>query len=568
MSRIAVVAASLLLACIFLPAHAQQPANSCADPYWQNTLRCKMLAVQAPNPMPPPQPQPDPPANVGAIKPFTRVELPDPEVRCVDGTRPIIYVDKAVGPPSNRWLISTTGGESCAAGDFDGLPGFENGNECLRHYVIQQGQLMGTATEESMSTLADDNGNGILSNNPLRNPVFARYNRIRVHKCGFDRHSGRATHLGVTATVPNGGPTLSYDLYSHGQKIVLEALDFLLGPTQQGLSYSTWINAGGTVTSTVESLPSIANAEQVLLVGHSAAAHGLYQNADRIADHLRAMPGFNGDVRVVHDAQFMPSVENEAAFDPLQNPNPAIFNTLFQQRMSGVTNASGAYDSFWYHGSEDSHFADTYRAWLETPGDWAGVLDSSCVATHTPSNDVWKCTDRFHVRLHHESTPALLREDFADPNDDHNNVPFGHMMWWGTPGVFAHCDGIAPDFFNFSPCVPSITFEQNKARLIVQASHFREGIFTLSEMASNADPSPDAGSIFIWMPECGHHSGVYDDAQFLETSIVKDGSIKSYREFLQDFAAAPASGLLVSRIAHLDGATSECAPVLLRDGFE
>lgn len=567
MTRSAAVVVALLCAGLAGPLQAQQPVNSCSDPYWSDTLRCEALAFLQPNPMPPPQPPQPPPANVSQIKPYTRVELPDPEIRCVDGTRPIIYVDKAVGPPSNRWLISTTGGEYCAARDLDGLPGFESGNDCLAHYVEQQGQLMGTASEASMSTLADDNGNGILSNDPQRNPVFARYNRVRVHKCGFDRHSGRATHLDVVATVPNG-PTFTYDLYNHGQKIVLEALDVLRGPNDTGLSYTTWVNAGGNVATVTEALPSIADAEQVLLVGHSAAAHGLYQNADRIADHLRAIPGFAGDVRAVHDANWQPGVENEAAFDPLQNPDPAVFNTLFQQRMTGVTAASGAYDSFRYHGAEDSAFADAYRAWLETPDGWAGVLDASCVATHTPSDDVWKCVDRFHAHLHHQSTPSLLREDFTDPNRDHNNLPYGHIMWWGQPGVYPQCDGIAPDFFPYSPCPPAITVAQNRQRLLVQARHFREGLRTQSELATGADPSGPVGSVFLWMPDCGHHSGAYDDQQFLETSIALGGSLRSYREFVQEFAAAPATGALVTRVDGLDGASSECAPLLLRSGFE
>ena len=543
-------------------------ANSCTDPYWQNTLRCQVLAVldPPPVPMPPPQPEPAAPENVNAIRPFTRVDLPETGIRCVDGTRPIIYVDRAVGAPSNRWLIAMTGGKYCAASDLDGLPGFENGDECLRAYDEEQGNLMGTAAEPAMSSLSDENGNGIMSPDVTRNPVFARYNRVRVHKCGYDRHSGRATHPGVTATVPNGGPTIVYDLYNHGQKIVLEAIDQLATPG--GLDYATWVNVGGNVTATTDALPSIANAEQVILIGHSAAAHGLYQNADRYAAYLRALPGFTGDVRVVHDSQWMPSTENEAAFDPAQNPDPATINTLFDQRMTGQTEASGAYDSFRYHGSEASNFANDYRAWTETPGAYGGILDASCVSTHVPTNDVWKCVDRFHVQLHHESTPMLLREDFTDPNDDHNNLPFGHMMWAGQLGVHAHCDGTLPDFFPFMPCVPSLTVAENRARLIVQATHLRQGFLTHSELATDVDNSANPGTLFVWMPECGWHNSAYSDNQFFDTSIVKNGEIQSYREFMQRFAIAPVEGVIEYRVTHLDGAQSECGPLLLEDSFE
>lgn len=564
-----------LLGVTNVSAEGQGGANSCAHPYWQNTLRCQVLTLlnPLPMPMPPPQPVPDAPANVGAIKEFTRVDLPDLGVRCVDGTRPIIYVDKAVGAPSNKWLITMTGGEFCAAQDLDGNGSHESGQECLDAYIEQNAALMGTAGQPAMTALTDQYGNiGVQSADVQINPVFAGYNRVRVHKCGFDRHSGRATHLGVSATVPEGGPTISYDLYNHGQKIVLAALDTLRGENDAGLSYPTWVNVGGAVTPTTESLPSIAAAEQVLLIGHSAAAHGLYQNADRYAAFLRAMPGFSGDVRAVHDAQFQPSVENEAAFDPAQNPDPALNNTLFDQRMTGNTVASGGYDSFRYHGHPNSPFVKDYQAWLEAGAGLETILDASCVAAHTASNDAWKCTDRFHVRLHHESTSALLREDYFDPNLDHTNQPYGYILWWGELGAYLHCNGMVDagvaDMFTFSPCPPTATVQQSTLRLIVQATHFRDGVFTLAENVLNADSSDDPGTIFVWMPACASHEGAYDDRQFFETSIAKAGTLKSYREFMQDFVAAAPAGIIETRAHFLDDARSECGPLLLKDSFD
>ncbi len=572
------VASGMLLfgVCAFGAAHAELSgtSNSCSDPYWANTLRCEWLAFDPPPQPQPPQPVPPAPASVGDLKAYTRVELANPDIRCVDGTRPILYVDRAVGPPSNRWLISTTGGEHCTAQDLDhDINGnFESGQECVDKYDAQNTLLMGTAYEPAMNNLSDDTGSGILSPNVLINPVFARYNRVRVHKCGFDRHSGRATHEDVAATLPDGGAAITYDLYNHGQLIVREALIALQGSGGNGLSFPTWVNVSGAVTPAMQSLPSIAAAEQVVFIGHSAAAHGLYQNADRLADLLREMPGFTGDVRVVHDAQFMPAVENEAAFDPAQNADPATINTLFDQRMSGHTLASGDYDSYRYHGNALSPFAEDYRAWLGSGESLADVLDASCVAAHIGTNEEWKCVDRFHVRLHHESTSAFLREDYADMNGDHNNAPWGHVMWWGELGVYLHCNGVVDggieDLFPYSPCPPTISVAQNRVRLIVQATHFRDGIFSMAENVLNADPSDDPGSIFLWMPECGWHTGAYNDDQFYGTSILKNGSLKSYREFLQDFVAAAPTGVLEYRVTYLDGAQSECGPQLLKDSFD
>lgn len=148
-------------------------SNGCSDPYWSNTLRCKALTYLFPTPpLPAPQPVPEPPTSVGDIKAYTRVDLDDPSIRCLDGTRPIIYVDRAVGDPSNRWLISMTGGGACAARDADGNGSLEGGQDCLNGYLTDQTQGSSTASADAMSSLTDVDGSGILSADPARNPVF------------------------------------------------------------------------------------------------------------------------------------------------------------------------------------------------------------------------------------------------------------------------------------------------------------------------------------------------------------------------------------------------------------
>lgn len=537
------------------------PTNACSDPYWRNTLRCEAIAFLATPPLPPPQPIPAPPANVGDIRAFTRVEIPDLSVRCVDGTRPIVYIDPSP-VPSNRWILTMTGGEYCSARDLDGNGSFESGQACLDDYITQGGALMGTATMPSMNNVMDEFGDdGVQSGDVRKNPYFARYHRVRIHKCSFDRHSGRATHPGVIATIPDG-PSIDYDLYSHGQKIVLATLSLLRGPQDAGLSYPSWRANGNSVQMFTESLPSIAGADQVMFIGHSAAAHGLYQNIDRYADFLRTFPGFDGDVRSVHDAHFMAAVENEAAFDPAQNPDPVSINTLFDQRLTGHTPVAGAYDSGPYHNGANAPFSEDYRAWLEHPDDDIGTLtDASCAASHAPS-ERWICKDRFHVRLHHQSTAALLREDITDPNFDHLNLPFGRIIWWGEIDDYAHCMAMTGQAF----CPPVSSITQNTPRLLMQFSHFRSGVFTRSELATDRDTSTDSGSVAVWMPSCGDHGGAYDDTQFFRTSIVQDGQRLSYHDFMRQFAEAPPTGAFLSRVHGADDGVSECNPMF--DGFE
>ncbi|MCB1590720.1 MAG: hypothetical protein KDI56_17535, partial [Xanthomonadales bacterium] len=422
---------NLLFLTLLLPTLALGQANSCSDPYWQNSLRCQLLSPTQPQPVPPA------PANVAEILDYTRIALDlDPAVRCLDGTQPVIYVDPAVDGPSNNWLISMTGGGYCAAADLDDNGTYENGQRCLDDYIAESGSLMGTAPTQAMRNIGSESGSGIMRPDPLLNPVLANYNRVRIYKCGYDRHSGRSTHA-VTATAPGLGE-ISFDLFNHGQKIVLSVIDLLGGPGagEPGLSFTTWVNVNGQVVQTTATLPSIADAEQVLFVGHSAAGHGLYQNGDRYAAHLRSMPGFQGDIRLIHDAHFMHGAENEAAFDPAQNPDPALNNTLCDQRYSGTTAAVGTYDAQTYYDGTFPFFSEDYFAWLETPtSPLSTVLDESCVAAHQSSGDTWKCIDRFHVRFHHESTPALIREDFLDPNTEHNNLPTGFVVQWGPLAV-------------------------------------------------------------------------------------------------------------------------------------
>lgn len=543
---------------LMVPWLAQAGSNSCADPYWAQTLRCKVY------PGAPPQPMVAAPATPAELRDYTRVDLTtDPTVRCVDGTRPILYIDRPPGPPSNRWLISMTGGDSCNAQDLDHNGSFESGQACYDDYLAQNAQLMGTATEPAMSSLADESGNGILSPDPIRNPLFAGYNRVRIFKCGFDRHSGRATHLGIAASTV-GGVNFSYDLYNHGQKIVLLALDTLRGSGGSGLSYTTWTQSAGVVTPAVEALPSIADATQVVFLGHSAAAHGLYQNADRYRAFLNAIPGFAGDMRAIHDSHFMHAAENEAAFDPAQNPDPLQHNTLFDQRTSGNSPLFGLYDAQAFHSSPLSFFSEQYRAWLETPlSSYATLLDASCIAAHQASADEWKCKDRFHVRLHHEGTPALVHEDYLDPNSEHQNPTTGYITYWGPIGSYTHCGTLG-----YSPCPPVIGVQPYAARLNIQARHFVEGVHTRSELATGADPSGTPGSVFLWMPNCRTHAGTYSDAEFFDTGMALGSDLVRYRQFVEAFVQAPATGVIRYRVTQIDGAVAECGPRLGASGFE
>lgn len=533
--------------------------NSCADPYWSATLRCQFFPAQVP------QPVPAAPQLPGDLRDYTRVELnDDPAVRCADGTRPIVYVDPAQGGPSNRWLISLTGGGSCSAQDLDQNGSFESGQACAETYADSgENAEMGTASKPAMKNLGTTaTSDGIMSPDLLTNPVFARFNRVRIEKCSYDRYSGRAVHLGVTASAP-GGAAISFNLHQQGQKIVLMALEALRGQGSggNGLSYTTYVTNAGSVQTAVVTLPSMADATQVVFIGHSGGAHGLYHNADRYAQRLRSWPAFAGDVRVIHDANFMPAAETEASFDVMQ---PA---GLFSQTYAGNTAELGPYDAASFY--SQSPYTEQARAWLEQPTDGLETLfDASCVAAHQASGDTYKCRDRGHERLHHESTPAFLREDFSDPNGEHTNGGVGFLVTWGPLDSYVHCT-----FVGFSPCPPMFRVAgvnpPYRARLASQAAQYLSGILTASELATGADPSgPLTPTTYLWMPDCRAHESAYDEIQYQDSRLVKGSTTTTMRQMLEQFVAAPASGVVVGRVDGMNGDASECGPRLGANGFE
>jgi len=300
----AILAALAVVLCAAGSARAQPPANDCADPHWQDSLRCVVAGGEVP------PPATTPPAVPAQIKEYTRVDLgSDSGARCLDGTRPVVYIDPAVGGASDRWILSFTGGGSCAAedGNDDGV--YDDGQECSGAYFGGEAGEMGTAAEPAMKNLGGSGGTSgrIMRPDPGINPVFAGFNRVRVKKCSYDRQNSRATHAGLDALLPNGDP-FTYTLYQHGRRIVPLALDELRGDTGmgEGLTYTTWVEVGGAVEEQTVILPPLEHAAFVLMIGHSGGAHGLMHNADQFADYLRSWPEFDGEVRVVLD----PNIEH------------------------------------------------------------------------------------------------------------------------------------------------------------------------------------------------------------------------------------------------------------------
>lgn len=536
---------------------AQPVINDCSDPYWANTLRCAAFPGAVP------QPPPQPPFLAVDIKDFTRVDLNDWQVRCLDGTRPIVYVDRAVGPPSDQWLITLTGGGACNATDSDGNGTFDDAQRCVDGYFGGEAGEMSTASKPIMKNLGNSGPTeGINKPDPLINPVFAGFNRIRIEKCGFDRHNGRSSHPGVSGTNPMGGGSFSFTLFSHGRDIVERALDELRGNAGvgTGLSYTTWISIDGEVVQITETLPPLESADLILMVGHSGGSHGLMHMVDGLAETIDGWPAFSGEVRAVFDASFTPALENEVAFDP-GNPGD-----IYDHVWSGTSLEVGLYDGLDHY--SNSSYAEQYDSWFPAPGaPLDSLLDHSCVAVHEPLGDAWKCRDRYHVLFNHLTTPFFVREDWSDSNRGHYWNDFGHPVTWADWGSFPHCAAWGSD-----PC-PPLLGEGNptpyRQRITEQYTKLAADHATRSELALGDDTSGPPPTKFFWMPDCGSHVGSYDDDQFFRVRISDGATALTMREVLESFAIAPPVGLAVTEIDGLGGRFSICrSSAIFTDGFE
>jgi len=564
--RVAPVLVAAELLCIWhASAFAAGPdpkGNDCAQSYWRDTLRCAAF------PSDPPQPNfEDSPATVADIRAYTRVFMGKYSLRTLDGTRPVLYIDKALcttpagcgaaafGDPveSDKWLLSVTGGGSCEAIDSDDDGKADDADSCLLLYEDPtERDEMGSADKAPMKNLV-----GIMADDPSGNPAFAGYNRVRVEKVSYDRYNGLVKYHrtgGYFTGLTSGAVTVHFDLYQQGYRIMRETLRML----EKGLTYTTWRDDGvGAVEAVEETLPTLSAADSVVFVGHSGGAHGLYHNIDRLADHLQKKKDFTGDVRAIFDANFLPSIANEAAFatDAMAVP---LAGDIYSDQWAGNTSAGGI--AFAYDGADYYATGDVSAQYDTFGGD--RILDRSCLDTHKRTDGAtWKCRDRVHVLSNHVATPFFFREDFTDPSTEHTANGSGHRLVWGEYGPWPHCP-VGVD------CPPVFDLVEQRARLTQQAETLLDDRATRSEIALGIDESlGGAGafpSFYAWMPDCGTHSGAYNNVSWNTQAISWQGSDWTMREWVEDFLVQPRLGVAARRIDGVsDGlgtATSSCPP--------
>lgn len=343
-----------------------------------------------------------------------------PEVRCHDGTRPMVYVDLAVDPQgndmySNGWIFHIGGeGQPCDAG-ANHYP-----TTCWEKYSLQN---VNSQHRKALSSRHPDfpndpqlsfQGSGITS--PVYNiggeiNNFAHYNRIKFKRCAMgsseDTVESAPTSPAETATT-----------YHWGVNIWKSLFRFLDTP------------AGRSLTNG-DDLPPLSNATTVILAAGSDAVLWLIQEADLLRQELEALSA-NVNVRIVLDGYFDPMLENEARYN---DPNfTDIFSSTFGNP-NGYLLPPGFFPLAGRYYDESGY--DTCGA-IRLNWDNRGVrLDESCLSFHGVGVDKKYCYDSLHVLLNHVTTPFFIVADQMDPVVKWAPLfPLDQKWRWSSPAYY------------------------------------------------------------------------------------------------------------------------------------
>ena len=351
-----------------------------------------------------------------------------PEVRCHDGTRPMVYVDLAVDSQgndmqSNGWVFHMGGqGQPCDVG------GNYYSTTCWQKYSDpnvkdeHRKALSSRHPDYPLDPRLNMSGSGVTS--PVLNVggqanPFAHYNRIKFKRCA----------MGSSEDARESSPTSNAEnatVYHEGVSVWKSLFRFLDTPAGRTLTY------GGN-------LPPLSQATKVILSASSDAAIWLVLVADLLRQELEALAP-EADVRIVSDSYFDPMLENESRY------NDPGFTNLFSSTFgnpgayilpAGVQVPTPPFLAQAGRGYDESTY-DTGGA-VRLNWDNRGVeLDASCVSIHGTGPDKKYCYDYLHVLLNHVTTPFFIVTDQIDlavkdipmfPLDQTTNVNSPSFAW-------------------------------------------------------------------------------------------------------------------------------------------
>lgn len=336
-------------------------------------------------------------------------------VRCADGTRQAVYIDKAVDAKgqdvdSPRWLfVGDASGASC-----------DSASGCAAAYAT-----VGVAGLSSLSIAEGRAGNGVLNSAPGTNP-FHDYNRVFVQRCTGDSLAGR----GAPSLVISGNTgDYAAPIFHHGAHAFEATFRALVASggrphLEFGAPCTKDTQCPDTCSPTVgrcedaKTLPDLSDAEQVVLLGFSGSSRGLAHNGDAFAEVLATLAGDEVDVKLVFDAAFSPSLENEMHWAASGAPIPGT--DLYQRPISVPDAASPAQMELDEDGkglrdysSRDFELGGATREGLA----WWGVQEDQSCLDHHGDPYAWHCAEREHVIANHLTTDTFIAHRLLDSTE-------------------------------------------------------------------------------------------------------------------------------------------------------
>jgi hypothetical protein len=457
-------------------------------------------------------------------------DCPGQELHCIDGTRPVYYVDPADDLNSKKWLFVFQGGGSCSQVD-DVTSG---GVDCFDRYTEVDGGFFYKERDEMSRFLLDESGHlvgpqrsiigtgAIKPTDPNAPNDFSSYHRVKIHKCSYDRFTGRTMRTDlhgancpagkdcsnreddpVTGGKPQNAAGDSFNLRFDGWWII----EAVLADLRDGTTVSEW----NGISETVHTLPPLAAPDtRLVLAGHSGGAYGLTYNLDRIADLVGAWNDPPGEVYGVIDAKAWPGIDHEESLlhpgDDMYDHNwgsaecDSTIQTCLPPDAGGAASTDFSDETFRLRG--DTRMRSIYRG---------AIPDESCLSHHPKA---WRCHEPIHVIFNHTETPFFLRQALRDQSHTQKAPEYAVDRWnyvWDESEYTARVVAQAQTFVA-------------ERHLPWSQRGWGERVYYWAQ--------PTMRGVGLFYPDETKHSGVFHQTQFFEVELDNGAGCMSYHDAL------------------------------------